>query len=81
MPKQKYIQTFLILNILNIDFFLFFSLSDLKEVMLHLIEKTMAENTRHKGYLIDGFPREIEQGIKFEKHVSEYLIILNRRVS
>lgn len=39
--------------------------------MLHLIEKAMAENVRHKGYLIDGFPREVEQGIQFEKYVSE----------
>lgn len=40
--------------------------------MLHLIEKAMAENTCHSGYLIDGFPKEVEQGIQFEKSVNKY---------
>lgn len=34
------------------------------------IEKAKAENPGTKGVLIDGYPRELEQGLQFEKDVS-----------
>ncbi|XP_011503135.1 PREDICTED: adenylate kinase isoenzyme 1 [Ceratosolen solmsi marchali] len=33
------------------------------------IEKTKVENPSTKGILIDGYPRELEQGLQFEKDV------------
>ena len=38
--------------------------------MLQLIRDKMAsEFARSKGFLIDGYPREMDQGIRFEKEV------------
>jgi len=41
-----------------------------REVVLDLIKQAMLKNVNTaKGYLIDGYPREIEQGVDFEKEV------------
>ena len=44
----------------------------LQEVVLDLIAEAMLkEVSKSKGYLIDGYPREKQQGIQFEDTVSE----------
>ncbi|PNF32688.1 Adenylate kinase isoenzyme 1 [Cryptotermes secundus] len=46
-----------------------------------LAEAMLANVTSSKGFLIDGYPRELEQGLTFEKQISECTIILNFEVS
>ena len=38
--------------------------------MLTLLKEAMLKNTEAKGFLIDGYPRELEQGTRFEAEVS-----------
>lgn len=39
--------------------------------MLTLLKEAMLKHAAtSKGYLIDGYPRELDQGIRFEKDVS-----------
>ena len=41
-----------------------------QDTVLQLIRDKMAsEFARSKGFLIDGYPREMDQGIRFEKEV------------
>jgi adenylate kinase family enzyme len=43
----------------------------MQEVVLQLIREAMKKHAAtSKGFLIDGYPRELEQGIKFEKEVN-----------
>lgn len=46
-----------------------------------LTEAMLANVTSSKGFLIDGYPRELEQGLTFEKQIAECSIILNFDVS
>ena len=48
--------------------------------MLTLIRERMAANlSTSKGFLIDGYPREVEQGVKFESDVSNMMKTLAYR--
>lgn len=52
------------------------------DAVLGLLAEAMLVNvTSSKGFLIDGYPRELEQGLTFEKQISECSIILNFEVS
>lgn len=43
-----------------------------QEVVMELLaEKMLAEINSSKGFLIDGYPREVGQGRQFEKDVSK----------
>ena len=44
-------------------------IGSLQERVLELIRKEMVKRPNTKGFLIDGFPRELEQGQEFEKEV------------
>ena len=47
------------------------------EVVLDLIKNAILSNLDNsKGFLVDGYPREKEQGILFEKHISPVDVIL-----
>jgi len=44
----------------------------LQDAVLGLLTEAMLANvTSSKGFLIDGYPRELEQGLTFEKQVSD----------
>jgi len=48
-----------------------------KDIVLDLIKKAILKNAdTAKGFLIDGYPREIEQGIDFENKIAPCSIIL-----
>ena len=52
-----------------------------KDIVLDLIKNAILKNVdTAKGFLIDGYPREIEQGIDFENKVSlhKILAVINR---
>ncbi|CAG2059034.1 unnamed protein product, partial [Timema podura] len=52
------------------------------EVVLDLLTEAIINNvTTSKGYLIDGYPRELVQGLTFEEKVAECSVILNFDVS
>ena len=41
-----------------------------------MIKKAILEKVDHSnGFLIDGYPRQVEQGIEFEKDVSRSLFL------
>ena len=43
-----------------------------QETVLELLKEHMLANAETStGYLIDGYPREVQQGIEFEKQVSD----------
>ena len=43
----------------------------LQDTVITLIKEAMVKNAAtSKGFLIDGYPREIEQGTRFEKEVT-----------
>lgn len=47
------------------------------EVVMELLaEKMLAELSQTKGYLIDGYPREVDQGVKFESDIGPCKLIL-----
>lgn len=48
---------------------------NLQEFVIRLFLQNMVENISHKGYLIDGFPREASQGHMFEEVVRQYFSI------
>ena len=41
-----------------------------QSVVLKLIQAKMEENKDSSGFLIDGYPRELQQGIEFENTVA-----------
>lgn len=42
-----------------------------QDTVLQLLKEAMlAKASTSKGFLIDGYPREMDQGIRFEKEVS-----------
>ena len=49
-------------------------IGSLQERVLELIRKEMVKRPNTKGFLIDGFPRELEQGQEFEKEVRVFAI-------
>lgn len=52
------------------------------DAVLGLLTEAMLKNvTTSKGFLIDGYPRELEQGLTFEKKITECSVILNFDVS
>jgi adenylate kinase len=52
------------------------------DAVLGLLTEAMLTNvTSSKGFLIDGYPRELEQGLTFEKQIAECSVILNFDVS
>ncbi|CAG2176303.1 unnamed protein product, partial [Oppiella nova] len=51
------------------------------EQVLALLKKAIHNNSRTNGFLIDGFPRQLDQAIAFEKEVSPCNIILFFRCS
>lgn len=50
-----------------------------KEVVLDLVKEAMLEAVKKgtKGFLIDGYPREVKQGEQFESEVSIILIAVH----
>lgn len=46
------------------------------ELIKEKMEKARTEGTTKTGFLIDGYPRELEQGILFEKNVRYRFIFL-----
>ena len=40
-----------------------------KDTILELVSEAMVKNKASKGFLIDGFPRDVPQGEKFENEV------------
>nr|BAN20878.1 hypothetical protein [Riptortus pedestris] len=47
------------------------------EVVMELLaEKMLSELSNTKGYLIDGYPREVDQGLQFEKDIGTCKLIL-----
>ena len=56
--------------ILFLMFFLNITNCFLQEIVLDLIKSNICKQAAtSKGFLIDGYPREIQQGIEFEKKV------------
>ena len=54
----------------NCDIILFITMFYFQKVVLGLLaEKMLNELSNSKGYLIDGYPRELTQGQEFEKNV------------
>lgn len=47
------------------------------QVVLDMIKEAMLKNASSKGFLIDGYPREVGQGMEFEKQVG--FIFLQRK--
>jgi len=47
-----------------------------QDTVLELIRDCMEKNHRAKGYLIDGFPRDVPQGRKFENELSRCVAIM-----
>jgi adenylate kinase len=48
-----------------------------REIVLNLIKNAMvAKLSTAKGFLIDGYPREIEQGVEFEKRIAPCTLVL-----
>ena len=45
-------------------------LDSFQRVILELLRVAMVGNPNTKGFIIDGFPREMEQGKEFESEVS-----------
>ena len=46
------------------------------KLILDMIKKAILEKVDHSnGFLIDGYPRQVEQGIEFEKDVSRSLFL------
>lgn len=41
-----------------------------KEITIELLRDAMRQHKDCPGFLIDGFPREIQQGLQFEHEVS-----------
>lgn len=41
-----------------------------KEITIELLRDAMRKHKDCPGFLIDGFPREIQQGLQFEQEVS-----------
>lgn len=49
-----------------------------RQVVLDLLKQAMLKNlATAKGYLIDGYPREVEQGEDFEKDVRKHKLTIN----
>lgn len=48
-----------------------------QDVTICLLKEAMLERSDSKGFLIDGFPREIKQGKQFERQVAFAKLILN----
>ena len=46
-----------------------------KDVVLTLLREAMLKHKEAKGFLIDGYPRELEQGTKFEAEVSGHTFV------
>ncbi|XP_071947368.1 adenylate kinase isoenzyme 5-like isoform X2 [Antedon mediterranea] len=42
-----------------------------QETVLQLLKESMEANTSSNAFLIDGYPREVQQGIDFEKEITE----------
>ncbi|PSN48580.1 Adenylate kinase isoenzyme 1 [Blattella germanica] len=52
------------------------------EAVLGLLTEAMLNKvSSSKGFLIDGYPRELEQGLTFEKQITPCAVILNFDVS
>ncbi|XP_064616911.1 adenylate kinase isoenzyme 1-like [Liolophura sinensis] len=48
-----------------------------KNIVLQLLKEAMlAKAATSKGFLIDGYPRELDQGIKFEKEITPCEFVL-----
>jgi len=46
------------------------------EVVLDLIKEAIVANKNAKGFLIDGYPREVEQGQRFEAEIWECSLVI-----
>ena len=46
------------------------------ETVLEMIKNKINENTDAAGFLIDGYPREVEQGLQFEKTIGSPVAVL-----
>ncbi|KAK6195177.1 hypothetical protein SNE40_000655 [Patella caerulea] len=57
------------------------ALVPLDTVLAMLKDAMVAKAATSKGFLIDGYPRELEQGIRFEKEVRPAKVMLNFHVS
>jgi len=50
----------------------------IQDVVLQLLkEKMMAKARTSSGFIIDGYPREMEQGLRFEKEVIHFSLKLS----
>jgi len=47
------------------------------EITIELLKNAMLANQSKNGFLIDGFPRSVEQAVKFETDVAECHMVLN----
>jgi adenylate kinase family enzyme len=47
----------------------FYFHSSLQEITIELLKDAMLEHPDSRGFLVDGFPRELEQGHQFEQEV------------
>ncbi|CAD7969600.1 unnamed protein product [Amoebophrya sp. A25] len=47
------------------------------EITIDLLKNAMLANQDKCGFLVDGFPRSVEQAVKFEKNVAECNMVLN----
>lgn len=45
-----------------------------QEITIRLLQSAMLSLPESKGFLVDGFPREISQGEQFEREVNKCLI-------
>ena len=53
-----------------------------KDVVLDLLKEAMLSKLEtSKGYLIDGYPREVAQGIQFEEHIKPCALVIYFQVS
>jgi adenylate kinase len=41
----------------------------LQEITIELLKDAMLKHPESRGFLIDGFPRELDQGYQFEQEV------------
>ncbi|XP_065199745.1 adenylate kinase isoenzyme 1-like isoform X2 [Planococcus citri] len=46
------------------------------DLVIRMLEKEMLRNTSHNGYLLDGFPRDVKHGFKFEQKIASINCIL-----
>ena len=54
-------------------YLLYFMCVPFQEITIELLRDAMRQHKDCPGFLIDGFPREIQQGLQFEQEVCIHL--------